>query len=435
MKKQLLGSTALVAAGMLAAAGSADAQQPTPGKISLQLGGYMTQYFGWSQNSNEVTFPTNAGGGNAQPGWQNWNQQSDAEFYLLGKTTLDNGITVGVNIEREIVGSPGQVTDEQWAFIEGAFGQVRLGMEDPPIFLMHYAAPDAGLGLSYGWASYSFVPNPTTTAAASNRLGASVVSTADNTRQIVGGYDNPINTTRQRMEDDDSNKIIYYTPRIEGFQFGVSYAPTAIQDAVAGTPQPGGRSASYSDGWSVGLNFVRKFNPVDIALSGGYILWEHNPQVVKAQHPEAASPWAFTLGTNIGFAGFTFGASYAEVKDLRYSQVSSLTMNGGKSWDVGLQYDFGATSVSIGYFEGWVDGAVGAAGPQGIPTYGHDKHYLYQASVGHRFGPGVAIKGSAFLVDWVEEGTGRTSQTGAGGTIAPFDNHGFGFVAGLFLNF
>jgi outer membrane protein OmpU len=434
MKKQLLGSTALVAAGMLAAAGSADAQQPTPGKISLQLGGYMTQYFGWSQNSNEVNFPLNAGGNNA-PGWQNWNQQSDAEFYLLGKTTLDNGITVGVNIELEIVGSPGQTTDEQWAFVEGAFGQVRLGMEDPPVFLMHYAAPDAGLGLSYGWASYSFVPNPQTTNAPSNRLGASTVHTADNTRGIVGGYDNPINTTRQRLEDDDSNKIVYYTPRIEGFQFGVSYAPTAIQDAVAGTPEPGGRSAAYTDGWSLGLNFVRKFDPIDIALSAGYARWDHNAQIVKDLHPEAASPWTFALGTNIGFAGFTFGASYAEVKDLRYSQTGAAIMNGGKSWDIGLQYDFGATSVSIGYFEGWVDGAVGAAGPAGIPTYGHDKHTMYQVSAGHRFGPGVAIKGSAFLVDWIEEGTGRTAQNGSGGLIAPFDNRGFGVAAGLFLNF
>ena len=434
MKKQLLGSTALVAAGMLAAAGSADAQQPTPGKISLQLGGYMTQYLGWSENGNDKQFP--GGGGQTQGGWQGFDQQSDAEFYLLGKTTLDNGITVGVTIEMEIVGSPGQQVDEQWAFIEGAFGQVRLGMEDGPLFLMHYAAPDAGLGLSYGWASYSFVPVPRATDAASNRAGATTAQAIDGTRSIVGGFDNPINTTRIRMEDDDSNKIIYYTPRIEGFQFGISYAPLAAQDVNNNSPGPGGRSASYSDGWNMALNFVRKFDPVNIALSGGYQTWAHNAMVVTNREPDAATPWAIAFGANIGFAGFTLGSGYAEVKDLRYSQAGALTMNGGKSWDIGLQYDFGATSVSIGYFEGWVDGAVGNTATAGIPTFGHDTHSMYQVSAGHRFGPGVAVKGSAFMVEWHEEGDGmKNSAYNAGGTWPSASNNGFGIAAGLFLNF
>ena len=430
MKKQLLGSTALVAAGMLAAAGSASAQQPTPGKITLQLGGYMTQMFGWSGNHDQ-TQPKNGTGANINNNgsFVPWSQQSDAEFYLLGKTTLDNGITVGVNIEMEIVGSPGQAVDEQWLFVEGSFGQVRMGMEDQPSWLMAYTAPDAGLGLTYGWASYSFVPNPMTTMAASNRAGASTVQTADNTRQVVGGYDGPMNSTRMRMEDDDSNKIIYYTPRIEGFQFGVSYAPIAFQDSINGTPAPGGRSSAYTEGWSLGLNFVRKFDPVDIAVSTGYQRWDHNAQIVKAQHPDAAAPWGFNVGSNIGFAGFTLGASYNEIKDLRYSQTSALTMNGGKSWDVGLQYDFGANSVSVGYFEGWEDGAVGslasaqnAGANNDFRTQGHDRHQMYQVSAGHRFGPGVAVKASTGYVSWRDESNA-------------WNNSGYFAAAGIFLNF
>jgi predicted porin len=243
---------------------------------------------------------------------------------------------------------------------------------------------------------------------------------------FVGGFDSPINTTRIRMEDDDSNKVIYYTPRIEGFQFGVAYIPTATQDEQDGAPSANtslgtinSRSQIYSEGVALGLNFVRKIDQVDVALAFGYQKWTRNSGELNATEPgrDPAHPWAFSWGINLGYRGFTFGASMEEVKDLRVSDTSTTVSNGGKSWDIGLQYDWGAHSVSLGYFEGWVDGE--------IATRGHDEQDKYQTSYRYKFSPGVEARASVFYQKW----------TGEYGTTSNDDNKGWGVVTGVLVNF
>ena len=84
MKKILLGTTAIVAAGMIAAP-SADAAD----KIKISVGGYMNQWFGYTTADDE------------SGEYQGFNNVSDTEIFFTGMTTLDNGISFGVNVQLE----------------------------------------------------------------------------------------------------------------------------------------------------------------------------------------------------------------------------------------------------------------------------------------------------------------------------------------------
>ena len=97
MKKVLLGSTAIVAAGMIASAPSAIAAE----KIKIGVGGYMEQWFGYA-----------SGDDNSTEDFSGFDVKSDAEIIFKGKTTLDNGISVGVNVQLEGNANAGDQIDE-----------------------------------------------------------------------------------------------------------------------------------------------------------------------------------------------------------------------------------------------------------------------------------------------------------------------------------
>ena len=80
MKRILLGTTALVAVGVIGAP-VAQAQ------IELGVGGFMEQYFGYGSSDIEDR--------------DHFDQKSDSEIIFSGSTTLDNGLQFGVNVQLE----------------------------------------------------------------------------------------------------------------------------------------------------------------------------------------------------------------------------------------------------------------------------------------------------------------------------------------------
>ena len=82
MKKFLYGTTALVASGMVA--GAASAAEP----ISLGLSGYYTSVLAFSDDD--------------APGTGDTSVKQDAEIIFSGSTTLDNGLTAGVEVSWSI---------------------------------------------------------------------------------------------------------------------------------------------------------------------------------------------------------------------------------------------------------------------------------------------------------------------------------------------
>jgi outer membrane protein OmpU len=352
MKKILYGTTALVTAGVLASSG-AQAQEG----IELGLGGYMNNFFSFGEVDEAD---------NETADFNNTGFFSDGEIHFEGETTLDNGLTFGAQVQLEAFQSDPDQVDENFAYVEGAFGRINLGSENSAAYLMQYSAPNVGVPVNSGWVT-SFIP-PAPNSVTAFRTPA------------VGTY---------LDYGNDENSITYFTPRFAGFQVGVSYAP-----AVVGTgegknfPVQADTETEFYDGVSVGANYVAEFDVFDIAVAGGYR---------RATAPDTPGTGGneplndddlnqYSAGANIGFAGFTVGGSYALEDSGRASD--------GDAWDAGVSYSIGPWSVGALYFESAVDGFTGL---------GDSDLTAIQGAVGYSVGPGIDTSFSVLWGEWDQD--------------------------------
>ena len=243
MKKVFLGMTALVAAGFVASAATADEMMAEP--VSVGVGGYYRVAIGNVDGSDGMGEPE-----------QNNHRTSfgeDTELNIGGSTTLDNGMTVGVsiNLEASRGGNAGAGADEAHVFFEGAFGKIQMGnIESARQQKVTFAPNGAG---NFG------VNTPFFTFAAGSWLA----------------------TYNDGIGDEDSMKLVYTTPSFNGFQLGLSYAP---DDNTHG--QYGGNTSNdagqYENQVGVGLSFAQDFAGGSLSMSAGY-------ETYDAELPDGAS--------------------------------------------------------------------------------------------------------------------------------------------------
>jgi len=415
MKKQLLSTSALVAAGLMATAGAASAQTaPASSPIQITVGGYMYQFLSYTSQKDRTNGAAAAPATvTAKPTPVQVN--NDSEIWFQGKTTLANGISVALRVELEGNTETDQI-DESFGIVEGAFGRIEIGSTDNTAYKMSIHAPDAALGIAVaGVQSYTsnLVANPT---------GSSILDT-------------PINTTLPRMTDNDSEKISYFTPRFEGFQLGVSYVPELTQDR-GGIGGVRFNSNTYHSGFTAGLNFTRAFGPIDIAASAGYVRFQKPNSTATVSNTTLSDPQGYLAGVQVGYAGFRVGGSYLKQKDfaaITAGQSGAATpMTGagwtgatgqvlnGQWWDAGRTYTFGPAVVGITYAYGKNRGStVGAVSGSDVIKGG--------AITGrYQLGPGVNVEASVF----------HFNVNGNATTASSTDkNNATGLMTGLLLNF
>ncbi len=257
MRKSLLATTALAAAGAFAAGPVLAAD-----KMSVGVSGYMQQWIGMADVSNSANKMIEGGVA----------QQSDSEFYVKGRLESDSGLTFSVKIEVE--GNRTGNIDESQATVRGSFGEITLGAEDPAAAIMHYGNQDVGVGLNCG------------------DVGKWVNG--------VGGCSNTgLGTAGWGLAD--RNNISYYTPRLSGVQFGASYIPNTAQEGSASPLHN-----NDMDALSVGLNYKGDMGGSSIAFSAGHY------QATQAAEDDKT----FTnFGLQVGFGAFGFDVAYAENDD------------------------------------------------------------------------------------------------------------------------
>ena len=402
MKKHLLGTTALVAAGLFGLVDTAAAQTKVQ-PIQVSVGGYWGEFVSYTSQDDRCAIANGTSGKCTQ-----FDQWSDKEIHFNGRTTLDNGLTIGFRLELEGNTDATDQIDETWMFIEGRFGRVELGSINNVQYRMGYNAPEAQ---TRPWSNegniFNVLANPTGSPA----------------------FDSVLGTTRSRFFDNDSEKINYYTPRFEGFQFGASYIPNSSQDRNGG-PDP--ISNAYSRGWAAAANFVRTFGAFDIAASAGYMQWQ-GPQ--NSATTSAPDPDQWNVGLQLGYAGFKVGGSYGKISDGR-SGASGLAGSAapgstagtgankqeGTAWDAGIMYTFGPAAVSLNYIEGKNDDCPVVS----VATCsGKDKFTMLSLAGKYTLGPGVSLEANV----WTAKLKGNTTTT------TTDDNKGTGGVVGVVLVF
>jgi outer membrane protein OmpU len=397
MKKHLLGTTALVAAGMFAMVDTAAAQTKV-GPVQVSVGGYYAEYVSYtSQDDRAAVVGTSSGK------FTEFDQWSDKEIHFNGRTTLDNGLTVGFRVELEANTDSDQI-DESFMFVEGRFGRFELGSINAVNYRMGYLAPEA---TTRGWLNEGNITNVF----------------ANTTGSPFG--DSMLGTTRSRFFDNDSEKINYYTPRFAGFQLGATYTPNSAQDRNGA---PDAFSTAYSGGYAFGANFVRTFGAFDIAASVGYQAWQ-GPDVVGGSNPD---PEQYNVGLQLGFAGFKIGGSYGRIEDGRTGSsgtnaAASTAGTGankveGRAFDLGIMYTFGPAAVSLGYIDGENDDCPVTA----VATCsGDDTFKMLTLGAKYTLGPGVSLEANL----WTAEFEGNNP------TVSTDDNEGTGGLVGVVLVF
>jgi hypothetical protein len=159
MRKQLLATTALVAAGVMAASAPASAQKKG-NTVKLGLKGYMEQIVGIAFDRPKIEdISTSQTGGRGT-----LDVDTESEIHFKGSGKLDNGISILADVQLEVTGSPGNVIDEQYMVIRGNFGQVNLGSEDNAGHLMtigYIGSWATGVGQNLTFDSADWIPLPT----------------------------------------------------------------------------------------------------------------------------------------------------------------------------------------------------------------------------------------------------------------------------------
>lgn len=314
MKKTLLGTTALVAVGLLA--GPALASDP----LKVTVGGsVVTGFYVIDADNVGVT------------SYQDTKVAVVARnIDIIAEGTLDNGMTAGVDAKLMLgsdfsssttaANSNGFATFRQlYAYLEGGFGRFEIGGTDGAAYKMHYTSP---------W----FVP------------GNGVDSP-----NIYNAALSPVRMSTFSLLATDSNKVSYFTPRLAGFQLGVSYTPDTGTSIAGRNVRANGlgllakSAVALADVFEVAANYAGTFGGVDVGVDGFYTSGD---AVAVNTDPEE-----YGFGANFGYAGFTLGGAYYKSSDVAGNFVAT-SGAGSTVWTAGLSYATGPWTVGAAYLNG-----------------------------------------------------------------------------------
>jgi len=352
-RKTLAVTTALSAVALLAANAASAAEAP-----KVKIGGYQDTFFG----VGDMKAGTVASGTPVFSGSQT--QNGDATILAYGEMkfeadgTTDSGMKYGVYFELSIddgarnsntstkyaTGKYG--ADEANVWLSGSWGKLEIGNQDGAADKMAVGGTEVDM-------------------LGGNILGAFFQVNATTGSKLRGtDYTNV-------GEGSDNTKVTYYTPRVSGFQAGLSYAPRYKANGTQPNADEGVNGAGTTGNYEAGISYKgqagdAKFEIVGVASS---FLEEGDPTV---GHGTA-------IGATVEMSNVTVAASMSRNKNWRAANSKSTAFdagigyNGGK-WQVALYYltakgektgqtiddKFDEVSLQAGYnFGGGLTGAVG----------------------------------------------------------------------------
>ncbi len=396
MKKVLLATTAL---GMLISA-SAFAEGPT-----VTIGGTSNGQVGWGFNKSEyragdTTYSTNA----------HTRHDTKIDFKIDGKG--DNGLNYGalVELQADTSGSDsydsstGANANRSFIFVDSGVGRVELGSNNGSADSLRVDASTfarATGGIGGDWWRYANLTGLDTAYVLPGLPSAVFPSDILAPSGAVGA-------TSNYKDRATANKISYYTPRIEGFQAGVSYTPDqaekGTQASWASPQNVTGNPAAFTNVWDGGLNYQNEFNGVGIKASatGETGTQKDNINNSRTSRDDLR---AYALGLSASYAGATLGGSYGNASQFGQAKVAN---SDATYWNLGAAYETGPVGLSLGYFNSEVKHADQSAGSP--------KNSLKDWSFGtdYKLAPGLVPYAE---VTWFDTNDHDASTTDNSGTV------------------
>lgn len=316
MKKVLLAGTALL--------GLAAISTPAAAEVNLDLGGYFRGYGVYADNDEPAGLSL-----------REFDFRRDTEIHFSGETTTDGGLTLGVHYELA-VGGPVD-TDEAYLYFSGQFGRLNFGSEDGAAYLLQVAAPSADSNVD-GMRVY--IQGLETDLWDDNLINASVSA------GTVLEYDH--------ADFENTDRLTYLTPKWNGFQAGVSYAPEAGQNAV-GNNLAGMASDNdlnqYEDLWEVGARWDGEFEGFGISLGAGFSTADVENGVAVLVGDASGDLQTWNAGLNVTFGAFSVGAAYlAQETEVAVALAPQVNDDAERdTWVVGLGWDNGPYHLGASY--------------------------------------------------------------------------------------
>ena len=374
MKKVLLGTTALVAAGAFAGIGAAQAQDMMVGMQPLEVGGYYT-IAAVSTSDDDPETANNRSLGIDQ----------NIELEGRGSVVLDNGITAGVRIRingnngdrMHAHGASGMPVDENPAqegpdvtldththgagdmaggdddniseaevYFTGSFGGLHIGMIEAASQQMTIWAPGGNVpigGVKSAWFGKS-----------------------------LAGW------TTGAFMDEDSTKIVYFSPTLNGISLGVSYAPEDTNHSYASRADNDG---GPSEQITAALGYSTTVMGGSVSAMVGYETYSTESDMDgMACMGDMCDPSAMRYGLTVGIDNIAIGGAVNDQEGTDGGDDRTMT-DIGISWSegplgLGLQHatddkaDYNETAFMVNYnLGGGVDvGVKAGSGESG----GHD---------------------------------------------------------------
>jgi hypothetical protein len=445
MKHLLFGTTALVAAGLLATPAFADdAKKEQP--IQITIGGYIYEFFSVTQQ-HQQTGQSTVGAANAVSASNRNNKviKDKSRIQFDGRTQLDNGLVAGLRVQlRGVTGDSNISTsqsedqiDEHFAFLDSAtYGRMEAGSTASAPRKMWYGAVTPAMPV-HGFMSPNFV-------------------------ETQGGAQQPTTLITMGGQTDRAEKVQYFTPRIVGFQLGGSYAPDSCIEGESNLPLGGnapnvtgvntvaGAASCHFNGpnalnnqpgvqkniWSGAVNYVNKFGDFDLGIYAGFETADIGAQTgfgvfagtvgpLKTSRTQAGtgfrvSAFGFTGGVSARFDNLGTNAANATVASGTLAQKNRTDLHAG------IAYGQGPWSIgtSVAYFRASrVDGA-------GV-TRDHDSVTAEALGANYALGPGININAA---VEHIDNSVGTVAALGGVNQIGASE-HAWIYTIGTVFNF
>jgi len=383
MKSILYGTTALVAVSLLA--GTAGAAE----KIKLGLGGYWRGVVHLGDSDNDAT---TAATGKSDIRNHGFGQES--EIYFSGKTTLDNGIKFGVMVQLEGETSGDQI-DNTYIWSAGSFGRVEFGETWGVSLLMSSGSVGDMLDGHGDFASQGAHAN----------VNGQFIDTYGGDAGILATPDQKIN---------------YFTPRMSGFQLGVSYLP---ENNTAANSTGGGLNSELNgtignELLDIAANYNGKMGGADIRVFGSYFTSESESTAIGVAAGKDVD--GHSVGGQVGIGGFRMGGRYTRINDIAGPGGAPLAAAAAgldrTNWRLGVDYGMGPWRVGVAYMrlEQEVAGAV-----VGTKTARDDETDYISIGGSYNLGPGIKMFGGLQIYDFQDSagGAGAAVSTEADNTI------------------
>ena len=368
MKRILMGTTALVAAGAFAGIGATQAQDMMV-PMKAGVGGYYT--------IAAISTDTDGDDDNRGHGIQ---QNIEMQFH--GDITLDNGITAGVRLR--INGNNGSGMHDH-----GAHGTaVDLGEdEDSNQINNDIANHEHGAGDEAGADLDNVSETEVYFKGAFGAIHAGMIEGAAQQMAIwapggsvpIGGVKSPwfgngVQWSSGSFMDEDSTKIVYFSPSFNGISFGVSYAPKDTNHSYASSADNEGKQ---SEQLSAALGYS-----VDVmggSFSAGIGYEGHTTESKANADTEMNDPCMDSATMTCDPVGWRYGAT------IGIDQIAI----GGSVYDQEGQGNMGADRTITDVGVSWTQGALMLGVQHGSDDLKDADHLAFNAN--YNLGPGVDI--------------------------------------------